>query len=102
MCRESYPPILLKVFPTPPSLFNPLFNSLDGIFLAEFCTYILAKLLQNWEKVIQKLTPGLKNHMSNLDDFRQLVEVQKFEIQWTTFVKKIRFFSENIICRGFI
>ena len=37
-------------------------------------TYVLAKLLQNGTKFIQKLTPGFKNHMRN---FRQAVKSPK-------------------------
>ena len=33
-------------------------------------TYVLAKILQNAAKFIQKLTPGFKNHMRNLDNFK--------------------------------
>ena len=40
-------------------------------------TYVLAKILQNGVKFIQKLTPGFKNHMRNLDNFRQGEESQK-------------------------
>ena len=40
-------------------------------------TYVLAKILQNGAKFIQKLTPGFKNHMRNLDNFRQAVESPK-------------------------
>ena len=40
-------------------------------------TYVLAKILQNGAKFIQKLTPGLKNHMRNLDNFRQAMESPK-------------------------
>ena len=40
-------------------------------------TYVLAKILQNGAKFIQKLTPGFKNHMRNLDNFRQAVESSK-------------------------
>ena len=39
--------------------------------------YVLATLLQNNAKFIQKLNPGFKNHMSNLDNFRQAVESPK-------------------------
>ena len=39
------------------------------------------------QNLCKKLTPGFKNHMRNLDNFRQAV-VQKVEIQWATFVKK--------------
>ena len=46
---------------------------LDGLLLA----YVLAKLLQNGAKFIQKLTPDFKNHMRNLDNFRQAVESPK-------------------------
>ena len=40
-------------------------------------TYVLAKILQNGAKFIQKLTPGFKNHMRNLDNFRQALESPK-------------------------
>ena len=39
--------------------------------------YVLAKLLQNSAKFTQKMTPGFKNHMKNLDNFRQAVESPK-------------------------
>ena len=39
------------------------------------------------KNLCKKLTPGFKNHMRNLDNFRQAV-VQKVEIQYATFVKK--------------
>ena len=41
------------------------------------CTYVLAKILQNGAKFIQKLTSGFKNHMRNLYNFRQAVESPK-------------------------
>ena len=40
-------------------------------------TYVLAKILQNSAKFIQKLTPDFKNHMRNLKNFRQAVESPK-------------------------
>ena len=40
-------------------------------------TYVLAKMSQNCAKFIQKLTPGFKNNMRNLDNFRQAVESSK-------------------------
>ena len=40
-------------------------------------TYVLAKIIQNGEDFIQKLTPGFKNHMRNFDNFRQAVESPK-------------------------
>ena len=61
---------------------------LDGLLLAYLYTYVLAKLLQNGAIFKQKLTPGFKNHMRNLDNFRQAIS-QKDEIQWATFVQKI-------------
>ena len=39
--------------------------------------YAFAKLLQNGAKFLQKLTPGFKSHMINLDNFRQAVESLK-------------------------
>ena len=43
-------------------------------------TYVFAKVLQNGAKFIQKLTAGFKNHMKNLNNFRQTVESPKIEI----------------------
>ena len=40
-------------------------------------TYDLAQILQNGAKFIQKLTPNFKNHMRNLDNFRQAVGCAK-------------------------
>ena len=40
-------------------------------------TYDLAKTLQNGVKFIENLTPGLKNHIRNSDNFRQAVESPK-------------------------
>ena len=51
-------------------------------------TYVLAKILQNGTTFMQKLTPGFKNYMKNLDNFRQQCKVQKVEIQWALFVQK--------------
>ena len=56
-------------------------------------SYILAKLSQNGATFILKLTLGFKNHMRNLENFRQAMEVQKAEIQWATFVQKIHSLS---------
>ena len=50
-------------------------------------TYVLAKILQNGAKFIQKLTPGFKNHMKNLGTF---------------FVQKIHSFSWNIKYRIYL
>ena len=47
-------------------------------------TYLLAKMLQNGAKFIQKLAPGFKNHMRNLDTFRQAVESPE---NWNTFLQ---------------
>ena len=40
-------------------------------------TFALAKIFQNDATFIQKLTHGFKNHMRNLDNFRQAVESPK-------------------------
>ena len=42
-----------------------------------FYTYVLAKILHDGAKFIQKLTPHFKNHMRHLDNFRQAVESPK-------------------------
>ena len=39
--------------------------------------YVLAKILQNGAKFLLKPTLGFKNHMRNLDNFRQAVETPK-------------------------
>ena len=51
-------------------------------------TYVLAKILQNGAKFIQKLTPGFKNHR-NLDNFRQAVERPKTWNLMATFAQEI-------------
>ena len=40
-------------------------------------TYVLPKILLNGAKFMQKLTPGFKNDMRNLDNFRKAVESPK-------------------------
>ena len=71
-------------------------------------TYVLAKILQNGAKFVQKLTPGFKNHMRNLDNFRQAVESLKrsnlicYFCPKNSFVQKIHSFSWKIIYIGFI
>ena len=40
-------------------------------------TYVLSKSFQDGAKFKQKLTPGFKNHMKNLDNFRKAVESPK-------------------------
>ena len=42
-------------------------------------TLILAKILQNDAKFIQKLTPGFKNH-EEVENFRQAVESKKLKL----------------------
>ena len=49
---------------------------LDGLLLAKLYTYVLAKLLQNGKKFMQKLTKDFKNYR-NLDNSRQAVENPK-------------------------
>ena len=54
-------------------------------------TYVLAKILQNGAKFIQKLTPGFKNHMINFmqNTFLQLNYIQRIylTLRSTTCVK---------------
>ena len=66
MSREEHP---LDFF------FDPL--ALDGALLAQLYIYVVAKIFQNGSKFIQNLTPGFKNHMRNLDSFRQTVQSPK-------------------------
>ena len=56
-------------------------------------TYVLAKILQNGAKFIQKLTPGFKNHMGNLNKFRKSVESPKSWNLMGFCVQKIHSFS---------
>ena len=61
----------------------------------------LAKILKNIAKFIQKLNPGFKNQMRNLDNSRQTVEspeswnLMEYFCPRNTFVQKIHSFSEN-------
>ena len=72
MSREEHPlPIGEKGLP---SLFDYLFDSLRWAPFSLAYTYVLAKLLENGAKFIQKQTLGFKNRMRNLDNFRQAVE----------------------------
>ena len=47
------------------------------------------------------MTLDFKDHMTNLDTFRQAVESpkKKKEIKWATFVKKLHSFTLNILYR---
>ena len=58
-----------------------------------FILMFSAKMLQNSVKLIQKLTPGFKNHTSNLENFRQVVQSPKNWNLTATFVQKIFSFS---------
>ena len=46
-------------------------------FHLNFYSYVLAKILKNGAKFIEKLTPGFKDRMRNLDNFREAVESPK-------------------------
>ena len=85
-----------------PHHFNFLFGYLRWALLASLYTYFLAKILQNVAKFIQKLTPGFKNHMRNLDNFRQAVESPKSWNLLGYFCPKIHSFNQNISYREFI
>ena len=86
MSREEHLHIRGKVPP-----FNPSSILLDGLQL-----YLCSKLLENGAKFIQKLTPGFKNHMRNLDNLcldnlwnmDKQWKVHEVEIQWATLSKK--------------
>ena len=56
-------------------------------------TYVLAKILQNGAKFIQKLIPGFKNYLRNSNNFRQAVESQKILNLTGVRVQKIHPFS---------
>ena len=63
--------------------------------------YVLAKILENGAKFIQKLTPGFKNHMRNLDNFRQTVESPKSWNLMGYFCPKNTFLQLKHYYRGF-
>ena len=56
-------------------------------------TFVLAKILQNGVKFIQKLTPRFKNHMRNLDNFREAAGNQKSWNSMGYFCAKNTFFQ---------
>ena len=73
---------------------------LNGLLLAQLYTYVLPKILQNGAKLIQKLTPGFKNHMRNLKNFRQVGESLKRRNSMGYFYTKIKFLQlKNYIQR---
>ena len=53
------------------------FDSLRHAPFSLVLQLVLAVILQNGAKFIQKLTPGFKNHMRNLDSFGKAVESPK-------------------------
>ena len=76
--------------PPPPPLLRfslwfpyPLFSSAFHL--------VVAKILQTRTKFTQKLTPGFKNHMRNLDNFRQAVKNPKSWNSRHEFCPKNRF-----------
>ena len=60
---------------------------LGGLLLAQLCTYVLAKLLQNGAKFMQKMTPGFKNHLGSLDQ-RSCEKSEKLKFDGLLFSKK--------------
>ena len=56
-------------------------------------TFVLAKILQNGVKFIQKLTPRFKNHMRNLGNFREAAGNQKSWNSMGYFCAKNTFFQ---------
>ena len=72
------------------------FNSLRWV------PYVLDKILQNGAKFIQKLAPGFKNHMRNLDNFRQAVESPKSWNMMRYFCPKTTFLRVKHIQRIYL
>ena len=63
-------------------------------------TYVLTKILKNGAESIQNLTPGFKNHMRTMDNFRQVYTGKSKKLKFDVllfpknkFVQKIHFFS---------
>ena len=91
MClRKSIPCIGSKVTC---SFLIPLSIPLGWLLLTELYTYVLAKILQNVGKVVQKLTPGFKNPWGISTTLAKHWNIQKVEIRWTIFVQKLHSFS---------
>ena len=65
----------------------------DWLVLAHLCTYVLAKILQNGAKLIQKLASVFKITCGIWATPNKQWKVQKFEIWWATFLQKIYSFS---------
>ena len=61
-------------------------------------TYVLAKLLQNGAKFIQKLTPGFKNHMRNLDNFSGKSKKLTFDCQHLSkkYIPSTKIYTEDL------
>ena len=53
--------------------------------------YVLAKILQNCAKFIQKLTPSFKSHMRNFGNIRKVVESPKNGNSMNYFCPKNKF-----------
>ena len=68
-----------KVFPTHDGIYKHS-GEIIGVsrkFRLHFTLMLLAKILQNGATFIPKLNPGFKNHLRNLDNFRQALESLK-------------------------
>ena len=72
MSREEHHPLPPRIAGKVPC-FNPLFDSLEWAS----SSLPLHLCLHSGAKLIQKLTPGFKNHMRDLENFRQAVESAK-------------------------
>ena len=78
----------MRTLPTP-----HLTIPFDWLVLAHLCTYVLAKILQNGAKLIQKLASVFKITCGIWATPKKQWKVQKVEIWWATFLQKIYSFS---------
>ena len=95
--RSNPLPIRDKV---PSQQFDSFFDSLRWAPFSLALHYVLAKLLQNDAKFIQKLAPGFKNYMRNLDNFRQAVESPKSCNSMGYICPKNTFLQQNHFCEN--
>ena len=99
MTREEQPPILVVKHPPYPAFLSV---TLDELLLALIYTYVLAKILRNDAKPVQKLTPGLKNHIRNLENFQTSSgKSKKMRFDWLLLSKKylpsaIKLYEEDL------
>ena len=62
--------------------------------------YVLAKILQNGAKFIQKLTPGFKNHIRNLDNDGLLLPKKYIPLANASYTEDLSNITFNYLCEN--